>query len=1009
MMERDNYFILLELDIETDSDEQIKTVIEEKKLEWSRGKNHPSKGNQCQNNLDQVKEIKKIMLNATSRKDEREAAKKIKEPQIKSLKKLIKDVTEVGKGFITKDQLEIIVKKYNLLTKKEIHSHISCNIIKEGDDPQKDDPQKEIIASSTLTKIEKSLKIVGKKNLYHFLELCDENCKTVPVFELKELKKKIEEDNDKIKNNNNTNGVITAKIELYGLCRIIFKDEEQRNKYNNSLLLAKLKVMDSEIDIFSKNKNREINSHSLKKLLDRAADRGISRKDAEEYIISYASEKFLKVKKNISDDDLLCVYCGTLNKKTDNYCSDCKKDLMVTCLICNNKFPSEKKFCSICGFSIGKYDYYLGLLKDAESLLVNKKRTDAKKKLEEAARYWPKNEKINVLMKKIEALRNKEKNDFEDIEKIFLDTRLYKAQMKLKEFKVEYPDSCFENKILNIEEDIEQGFKKAKEHINDGDRFTKQGKTREAENSYIKALEVCKDETVASKKLAAYPPLPPEDLKITIDPKNHIIKLNWNCTIKGNTLFKVVRKKNSKPLSINDGEDLGETPELNYEDSTLEPGVYYFYAVYSTRGDIPSETSAISSKQIILTPDIENLKITPDDNALKLEWKTPKNAKYIEIVKKAGALPESSDDGKKIHITGNSYSDKEVQNDVFYGYLIYTIYEDITGKKIYSKGISNTSTPTKRPDPLNTLSYSVENDHIVFSWKMSTKNIEIYVSNSNPQFSVGDLLIKDELNKLGNRSKKIGPNKAKIEYSKKEFLYFVPVTEFNATYIVGNYITYSNIEDVSEISSYYSNNQLDLKWKWPSDINHSLISLKRNNYATKPNDGDLGSHLYDKKTYEMTRGFRCDVQNTDFIYVTIFSAIKKGEGWEYSSGVGDGCRTRIAIDDKIKLKYCIKVKKKLLLINTNEYDLIIRSNKEAVLPELTLKAMTRSMPISSTDGTEILRINEGEQCSPKKPFIKKFSGKKLPKKLQAKLFAVNKDDFERVQLIRSPETCDINM
>src|SRR6056297_4161252 len=127
-MERKNFYILLELSLDPPETDPavIEKQIRKKKAEWSKLRNHPTKGLQAQKNISLIPEMEKVMLDPEKRAEELEAAKgeirKGKESKFPEIDRHI-DIL-MGKGYITKDEV-IKLAGVHGLSENEIQDRIN--------------------------------------------------------------------------------------------------------------------------------------------------------------------------------------------------------------------------------------------------------------------------------------------------------------------------------------------------------------------------------------------------------------------------------------------------------------------------------------------------------------------------------------------------------------------------------------------------------------------------------------------------------------------------------------------------------------------------------------------------------------------------------------------------------------------------------------------------------------------------------------------------------------------
>ncbi|MFW5975437.1 MAG: hypothetical protein ACOCP6_01625, partial [Desulfosalsimonas sp.] len=107
-MERENFYILLELSCdppETDP-EVIEKAITKKQSEWSRLRNHPTKGLHAQKCINMIPEIRRVMKDDALRAKEAEAASELltrdRESKYPEIDRHI-DIL-MGKGYVTPEE-----------------------------------------------------------------------------------------------------------------------------------------------------------------------------------------------------------------------------------------------------------------------------------------------------------------------------------------------------------------------------------------------------------------------------------------------------------------------------------------------------------------------------------------------------------------------------------------------------------------------------------------------------------------------------------------------------------------------------------------------------------------------------------------------------------------------------------------------------------------------------------------------------------------------------------------
>jgi hypothetical protein len=334
-MERDNFYLLLELSLEPPetNDEVIWEAIQKKKAEWSRLRNHPTKGIQAQKYISLIPEIQRVMMYSDFRQKEAIEAiqilKKGKDDKyveidrhidillgkgfvdkeeitklaqihnidesaiesrinLKSEDKLIRVDEEISirmaKGYLTEADLSKIASRYSL-TVDQIRPRVRCPIAK--DDKEKIEPPKPLDKSIEKSIIE-NLKVIKKTSLYTFLN-------APPISDLKTLQEKSSIKKRELSNLSKKDADVTAGTILAGHCLTIFKNDESRYAYDVSLANARLASLYSDIDMAAI--EGKIRAEYTDILIQKAMGFGMDRDEAFQFINSYCDSKNYQIEK----------------------------------------------------------------------------------------------------------------------------------------------------------------------------------------------------------------------------------------------------------------------------------------------------------------------------------------------------------------------------------------------------------------------------------------------------------------------------------------------------------------------------------------------------------------------------------------------------------------------------------------------------------------------------------------------------------------------------------------
>ncbi|NOY68721.1 MAG: DUF1566 domain-containing protein [Deltaproteobacteria bacterium] len=331
-MERENFFILLDISIDPpESDlKVINAAISSKQAEWSRLRNHPTKGLTAQKYINMLPEIRRVMLDlplraveaemaVVNRAEDREgkvgeidrhidilmgkgfvakdeivklaevhgfsAAEVQDRINLRQDDKYAKVDQQIGlrmaKGYVTPDEIEKIAKRHSLKA-EEVRKRVRCPIRKEKPADDEQGFALHELDRSIEKAIRENLKVVGKKSLYDFLGLPESS-------DLKDLQTGSARKKKELSGMGRKDAQVTSGNILAGQCMMIFKSDETRNSYDVSLAKSRLAELDSDIDIAGM--SGKVRPEYFLILVEKAVEFGMDGDEAETYIKNYCRQK----------------------------------------------------------------------------------------------------------------------------------------------------------------------------------------------------------------------------------------------------------------------------------------------------------------------------------------------------------------------------------------------------------------------------------------------------------------------------------------------------------------------------------------------------------------------------------------------------------------------------------------------------------------------------------------------------------------------------------------------
>jgi hypothetical protein len=342
-----NCFIILGLDPSVSNENIVLNSIQKKQALWSSQRNHPNNKikRDAQQWLAEIDNIKKIMLDHDKRVEEAKKAKVIiKKLQGEKRKEFEDSVLLLSKGNVTDQAIKNLALKFkdSFFTEKDIRDEL-LRLHKSTNNKRNKEVNKNTLDITTSRAIRENLDLLRIDTLYHFLEV-NKN------VSLSNIQKRINEIDRKLKISK-TNTEIDIKRTLVSYCSSIFKNDIEREKYDETLKIEKINPFIEVIDRCCDTGSIEIGQMLI--LIKKAHDYSLSNDDALCIIKDKAAQR--KVNINISqiisfDKGITC-YCNYKNKLLSEFCDKCGEALYCKCTKCGYAIAIDSLVCS-CGYSL---------------------------------------------------------------------------------------------------------------------------------------------------------------------------------------------------------------------------------------------------------------------------------------------------------------------------------------------------------------------------------------------------------------------------------------------------------------------------------------------------------------------------------------------------------------------------------------------------------------------------------------------------------------------------------
>ena len=944
----DNWYIVLELEFDPPVEDEsiIAQKIDEKSKFWSTHFNDFKNGAQYRKWHQSIPQIKKDMIgeNNIRKQLSTEACTIVYAP----IDKLLKTIGR--KGNITADEGDKISKKLKVdvsaikkrATKLGIKWEVpSVDYQAVYDKYYKTKPQN----ASTFDGMKQMLKTFNVDNLYDFLYAGTsvKNANRLPCETLRQRAK--EKKKNEFYKNDNISG---TGSKLCGQCELAFKDDNSKQIYDNYLDYSKRKtILDDAKSIADI--SGELTSEQGDEVIGQLTQLFRDRKLSEKVLVAFC--KMEKISYNPAgskekNDNIKVCRCGCINDISDGrkVCSNCGLPLSIKCPKCGTICDSNIRVCK-CGFKFENIDKAVALCEQAEHSIDSLEFDIAEAHLNDADRYWPGSEQVAELRKKLTEYKNRVGKEVSKMRSAISNKRYFEAKKQydtIKKLFAGYSDPT-------IEEEINNAITKAQSIFN-------QAKSSKVEKDILElcaqAYDLCHDLPGVRDLMPA--PSPVSGFKVNPIPSSRANSISWATNNDRSIRYIVVRSESGWIQNISDGEVIFRGSASSYSDKNIEPGVIYYYNVFAERAGIYSKGAQGEFKPVYNLFEISNVSIAASDASLNITWdRLPRNS-TAEIYQVNGGLEKHI-----ISCPSDSYLISNLINDREYTYHVKLSYI-ISGKKEYTTGVITSGTPTKPPQPIETLRIKPQDNNIFDAVWDNDENSEVrlYASSKKPSHVVGDIIsvvqLESEMKQLQKRPLTNSTKSAlkpteqgcSFQYDGDDVLYVVAVVVKSGSIVFGSIARASNGDNVTIKSIRPVNGKINIYLDVPKDATGFVVLYRHDKFPTDIGDVQTVRKYIHIKQYRLNSAILIDNLEEKKYYFTVFAEFKHDGESDYSSG------TDYLFDNsaKVNITYSISVSKKF--IGEKSITLGFEAGvKSFTLPDIEIMSAIGNTPMFKSSAT----------------------------------------------------------
>ena len=812
-------------------------------------------------------------------------------------------IREVYRDFvITQEEFNALVQAFPCFTKETIEKKLPAKVARGASGsgfqpPPKPDSlsgEKEVPQHEMDWMAERFRLIKGEpESLYELLL-------HVPTTSPETLLKATKEAAEKNRRKPTKTAEVTAIGELLGKALVHFKDSNAKAAYDRALRRR-------PFDELCHNKfrwrafNKSVTIGDYQDSIKETRERNFSQAEAEWLVYDYYCnlKKCVPPTQEVKADPVIqCSACYRLNDPAAIVCKDCGSPIKLTCPNCKKENNlSAVKYCS-CGFAVGDMANAVLLLKAARNAFEKDNIEEAKALIRRARVYWPDypdatdlRTKIDERERNIAATKGKVTEIENEIRKLRGRNELFEAEKHIGELKSIRPSSETQNDdvryVVETLGQIRNDLKQIPTIREIEDRIALCEEILAKAADCIEAREALLE---ARKRLP--PPPPPESL--SVKEVHGAFQLRWKSPdVKRPVRFLVVRKRNGKPASPNDGERLIELSNTEYTDSQIEIGAIYGYAVFSKRND-QAESKGDGFYPVQKYGEVQNLKATPGDRSVALSWDRLSRACKMIVTRHTGK--QLAEIGVPLRIPdGSSLIDSGLENGKVYTYRVQAVFITPEGKEYATDGKTISCQPSVPPDPVLDLRLSeLQDSKVRLDWTTpSHATIYLYAikylsgkEHGIPKPGKSLFTTPHELSKrFGEPLAVTTPGTHLWEPDEDGVRIVLPISFRDGIAVFGQSVLHIRLPEVASFRMQSTGLRLHLSWKWPEGVEKVLLLYRHDQLPKNLDDSHATRLEVNDKEYMKNHSVDFPVAGGQDYYFRVYTVFDRKGKSIYSKGI----------------------------------------------------------------------------------------------------------------------------
>ena len=621
----------------------------------------------------------------------------------------------------------------------------------------------------------------------------------------------------------------------------------------------------------------------IDELLNAHLTKDIDSKMAIEILQQFCHKK--KIAANFSEADssmIRCPECGNMVQAGPNtvFCPSCGKNFKTVCPACGTAQQSRNQICVKCGFNFKEgMEKANRLALDFRMNMQKGKVGKAEKSLAQLKETYSGYNGIAGMDVELQ----KAKTNMATMRKLILDSyskgRYTEAKTACETMIGQYPD------VLNDDLELKQKYNDSVARFNSAEMYCQKASVADSKPQrmamYVAAVEICSDHPVAKAKLREDPPSGPADAYGKLGDRSFTIKFMAPAEASGVT-YCIFREKNSLPRITEDTRPLAEVPTTVYVDKTLDPGVEYYYSIYSKRWGILSKEGAHLGPVMTIS-EVDTVTLEPIDGGLRIMYEKPRGASRVRLWRTDGS---GNGIGTEIALNGQTvYDDIGLAGGKKYHYLFVAEYEG-RNKVERSQGVVFSGTTVDAPKPVKDLKIKWNKSDGTYTAKWSTTEpVTLYCTPKR-------ITIPGNMVKMDDIVSWMKPIEPIVEYSDGirfslpdgSVQYIYPIIPRGKVGIKGTEMMVANLKPFRDVEKTISNKDCVITMAWPDDAVEAKLVIS-NGEVRSLDDIDAEIKTVRREEYMEERQIRIPMGRSAKKCINIFALYRINEEMIASRGI----------------------------------------------------------------------------------------------------------------------------